>query len=61
MPLPNKEVWKGNMQVRDELDQEERDLTPSIDQLINHQTCHRKFLKEQKYKQEKQTTCIPKI
>ena len=30
------------------LDQEERELTPSINQLINHQTCHRKFLEEQK-------------
>ena len=29
-------------------DQEERDLNPSIKQLINHQTCHRKFLEEQK-------------
>ena len=26
----------------------ERDLIPSINQLINHQTCHRKFLEEQK-------------
>ena len=46
MPFPNKEVWKGHVLVREELDQEERELTPSINQLMNHQTCHRKFLEE---------------
>ena len=36
------------IQVREELNQEERDLIPSINQLINHPTCHRKFLEGQK-------------
>ena len=48
IPYPNKEVWKGHRQVREELDQEERDMIPSINQLINHPTCHRKFLEGQK-------------
>ena len=34
---------------------------PSIKQLMNHHNCHRKFLEKPKYKQEKQTECIPKI
>ena len=29
---------------QEELDQEERDLIPSINKLINHPTCHGKFL-----------------
>ena len=35
------------------LDQEEKDLIPSINQLINHPPCHKKFLEGQKWKQEK--------
>ena len=46
--IPNKEVRKGCIEVKEELDQEERDLIPSINQLINHPTCHRKFLEGQK-------------
>ena len=34
MPFPNKEVWKGHMQVREELDQEEKRPDP-INQPIN--------------------------
>ena len=28
----NKEIWKGHVKVREELDQEERDLIPSANQ-----------------------------
>ena len=33
MPYPNKEVWKAHILVRVELDQEERDLNTSINQI----------------------------
>ena len=48
MPFPNKEVQRSCAQVREELDSEGKDLIPSINQLSSHQTCHRKFLEEQK-------------
>ena len=48
MPYPNKEIWRGHVWVKEELDQEERNLIPSINQLINHPACHRKFLGGQK-------------
>ena len=34
--------------LKEELNQEERDPIPSINQLSNHPTCHRKFLERQK-------------
>ena len=43
-----REYGKATCRSGEELDQEEIDLTPSINQLINHQMCHRKFLEEQK-------------
>ena len=46
MPCPNREIWKGHVSVREELDQEERDLIPSINQLINHPTCHENSLED---------------
>ena len=61
IPYPNREVWKGHVYVREEPDQKGKDLITSIMQSTNHLTCHRKFLEEQKSKQEKQTMCIPQI
>ena len=55
MSFPNKEVQRSHTQVREELDSEGKDLLPSINQLSSHQTSHRKFLEEQKWKQEKET------
>ena len=39
MLYPNKEVWKGFIWTKEELDQEERDLILSI----NHPTCDKKI------------------
>ena len=42
-------------------DQEERDLIPSINQLINHPTCHKKFQEGQKWTNENQAMCMSRI
>ena len=43
MPYPNKEAWKGHVWVKKELDLEERDLIPSINQLIKPSTLSQKI------------------
>ena len=46
--FPKKEIWRGCIQVKEELDQRGRNLIQSIKLSTDHQTCHRKFLEERK-------------